>query len=126
MLYREIIAVCSEIHTKHINTICGQNVGFLCALEKLREATLSFVMPVCVSVRLSAWNNSAPTGRIFMKLGISSFSEEIRKWKANWIGHILRRNCFLQRVSEEYIKGGIEVTERRGRRRRKLLDDLNP
>jgi hypothetical protein len=27
MLYREIIAVCSEIHTKHINTLCGQNVG---------------------------------------------------------------------------------------------------
>ena len=25
MLYREIIAVCSEIHTKHINTLCGQN-----------------------------------------------------------------------------------------------------
>jgi len=27
--HREIIAVCSEIHTKHINTLCGQNVGFL-------------------------------------------------------------------------------------------------
>jgi len=26
MLYGEIIAVCSEIHTKHINTLCGQNV----------------------------------------------------------------------------------------------------
>ena len=26
MFYREIIAVCSEIHTKHINTVCGQNV----------------------------------------------------------------------------------------------------
>ena len=26
MLYREIIVVCSEIHTKHINTLCGQNV----------------------------------------------------------------------------------------------------
>ena len=26
MLYREIIAVCSEIHTTHINTLCGQNV----------------------------------------------------------------------------------------------------
>jgi hypothetical protein len=25
MLYREIIAVCCEIHTKHINTLCGQN-----------------------------------------------------------------------------------------------------
>src|SRR5215468_6276912 len=29
MLYREIIAVCSEIHTKHINTLCGQNVQFV-------------------------------------------------------------------------------------------------
>jgi hypothetical protein len=29
MLYREIIAVCSEIHTKHISTLCGQNVEFV-------------------------------------------------------------------------------------------------
>jgi len=28
MLYREIIAVCSQIHTEHINTLCGQNVEF--------------------------------------------------------------------------------------------------
>ena len=26
MLYREIVAVCSQIHAKHINTLCGQNV----------------------------------------------------------------------------------------------------
>jgi hypothetical protein len=26
MLYSEIIAVCSQIHTKHRNTLCGQNV----------------------------------------------------------------------------------------------------
>ena len=29
ILYREIIAVCSEIHTKHTNTLCGQNVELL-------------------------------------------------------------------------------------------------
>jgi len=29
MLYREIIAVCSQIHTKHINTVCGQSVQLL-------------------------------------------------------------------------------------------------
>ena len=49
---------------------------------------------------------------------------ETRKRKANWIGHILRRNCLLQRVIEGKIKGGKEVTGRQGRRRRKLLDDL--
>jgi hypothetical protein len=49
---------------------------------------------------------------------------EIRKRKANWIGHILHRNCLLKQVIEGKIKGDIEVTRRRGRRRKKLLDDL--
>ena len=29
MLYREIMAACSQIHTKHLNTLCGQNVELL-------------------------------------------------------------------------------------------------
>jgi hypothetical protein len=37
---------------------------------------------------------------------------EISKRKANWIGHILRRNCLLQQVIEGKIKGGIEMTGR--------------
>jgi hypothetical protein len=49
---------------------------------------------------------------------------EISKRKAKWFGHILRRNCLLQKVIKGKIKGGIEVTGRGGRRRRKLLDDL--
>jgi len=34
---------------------------------------------------------------------------EIRKRKANWIGHILRRNCLLKQVIEGKIKGEMEV-----------------
>jgi hypothetical protein len=49
---------------------------------------------------------------------------EIHKQKANWIGHILHRNCLLQWVTEGKIRGQIEVTRRRGRRCRKVLDDL--
>ena len=49
---------------------------------------------------------------------------EIRKRKANWIGHILRRNCLLKQVLKGKIKGEMEVARRRGRRRKKLLDDL--
>jgi len=45
-------------------------------------------------------------------------------WHAKWIGHILRRNCLLQRVIEGKIQGEIEVTGRQGRRRAKLLDEL--
>ena len=37
---------------------------------------------------------------------------EISKRKANWIGHILYRNCLLQWVIEGKVKGGIEVTVR--------------
>jgi hypothetical protein len=40
---------------------------------------------------------------------------EIIKRKANWIGHILRRDCLLKDVIEGKIKGRIEVTRRRGR-----------
>jgi len=29
VLYREIIDVCPQIHTNHINTLCGQNVEFV-------------------------------------------------------------------------------------------------
>ena len=48
----------------------------------------------------------------------------ISKRKANWIGHILRRNCLIKQVIEGKIKGDMEVARRRGRRRKKLLDDL--
>jgi hypothetical protein len=42
----------------------------------------------------------------------------------NRTGHILRRKCLLKQVIEGKIKGEMEVTKRRGRRRRKPLDGL--
>jgi hypothetical protein len=48
----------------------GKNaLPILGAFAKLRKTTINFFM----SVRLSAWNNSAPTGRIFMKFYTSVF-----------------------------------------------------
>jgi hypothetical protein len=44
--------------------------------------------------------------------------------KANWIGHILCRNCLIKHVIEGEIQPRIVVTRRRGRRRRQLLDDF--
>ena len=57
-------------------------------------------------------------------MSVRNILHEIRKRKAKWIGHILRRNCLLKQVIEGKIKGEMEVTKRRGRRRKKLLDDL--
>jgi len=51
MLYREIIAICSEIHTKHINTLCGQNVGFLGSFAKIAKSDY-YVWHVCLSIHL--------------------------------------------------------------------------
>jgi hypothetical protein len=48
----------------------------------------------------------------------------IKSRKANWIGHILRRNCLLKHVIEGTLEGRIEMTGRRGRIRKQLLDDL--
>jgi hypothetical protein len=38
----------------------------------------------------------------------------IKRRKANWIGHILRRNCLLKHVIEGKLEGRIEMTGRRG------------
>ena len=43
---------------------------FLGTFEKLQTATISFIMSVLLPFCLSAWNNSAPSGRIFMKFYI--------------------------------------------------------
>jgi hypothetical protein len=48
----------------------------------------------------------------------------VKRRKANWIGHILRRNCLLKQVIEGKLEGRIEMTGRRVRRRKQLLDDL--
>jgi hypothetical protein len=47
-----------------------------------------------------------------------------KKEEGNWIGQMLRRNCLLKHVIEGKIEGRIEVTGRRGRRRKQLLDDV--
>ena len=48
----------------------------------------------------------------------------IKRRKANWIGHILRRNWLLIHIVEGKIEGRIDVTGRRGRRPKELLDGL--
>ena len=48
MLYREIIAVCSQIHTKHINTLCGQKVVLL---------NVKLVVHIVTTVRYSTYSD---------------------------------------------------------------------
>jgi hypothetical protein len=48
---------------------------------------------------------------------------KMRRRKANWTDHILRRNCLLNGVIEGKLEGLIEVTERRGRKRQHSPDE---
>jgi len=72
-----------------------------------------------------SWADHVRNGEVSLRFKEQrNILHEISKRKANWIGHIMRRNCLLQKVIEGKIKEGLEVTGRRGRRRRRLLDDL--
>ena len=72
-----------------------------------------------------SWTNHVRNEEVSLRVKEQrNILHEISKRKANWIGHILGRNCLLQRVIEGKIQGRIEVTGRQGRRRKKLLNDL--
>ena len=71
------------------------------------------------------WNNHVTNEGVLLRVKEQrNILHEISKRKANWICHILCINCLPQRVIEGEVLGAMEVTRRRGRRRRKLLDDL--
>ena len=63
MLYREIMAVCSEIHTKHINTLCGQNVELLNVNPLKPELN-----PICYLLALLGVHHFLHVSRIRVKL----------------------------------------------------------
>ena len=72
-----------------------------------------------------SWTDHVKNEEVLLRVNEQrNIVHEIRKRKANWIGHIPRRNCLIRQVIEGKIKGEMEVTRRRGRRRKKLLDDL--
>jgi len=85
----------------------------------------SFEMWCWTRMEKISWTDHVRNEEVLLRVNEQrNILHEIRKRKENEIGHILRRNCLLQRVIEGKIQGGIEVTGRQGRRRRKLLDDL--
>jgi hypothetical protein len=60
-----------------------------------------------------SWTDHVRTEEVLLRVKEQrNIRHEINKQKASWIGHILRRNCLLQRVIEGKIKGGLEVTRR--------------
>ena len=53
-----------------------------------------------------SWTNHVRNEKVLLRVNEQrNILHEMRKRKANWIGHILRRNCLLQQVVEGKIKG---------------------
>jgi hypothetical protein len=93
----------------------------------LRENLIAVVRSMWCWRRMEkiSWTNHVRNEEVLFRLNEQrNIVHEIRKRKANWIGHILRRNCLLKQVIEGKINGEMEVTRRRGRGRKKVLDDL--
>jgi len=57
-----------------------------------------------------SWTDRVRNEEVLLRINEQrNILQETRKRKANWIGHILRRNCLLKEVIEGKIKGEMEV-----------------
>ena len=113
--------ICKMLHLEHSFIWCWN----LDALGSRSETPGNFEMWCWRRMEKISWTDHVRNEDVLLRVKEQrNILHEIRKHKANWIGHILRRNYILQRVTEGKIQGGIEVAGRQGRRRMKLLDDL--
>ena len=67
------------------------------------------------------WTDSVRNEAVLHRVkGDRNILHTVKLREANWICHILRKNCLLK----QDIEGMIEITERRGRRRKQLRYNL--
>jgi len=65
-----------------------------------------------------SWTNHVKNEELLLRVKEQrNILHEISKRQANWIGHILRRNCLVQRVIEGKIKGGGDISDRKTRKK---------
>ena len=74
-LTASVLHKCVLEECRYLYKITGERFVLCCAFEKFLTATMSYVIPVCRSARLFAWNNSAVTGRNLMEFDIAVFFE---------------------------------------------------
>jgi hypothetical protein len=97
--------------------VCIESLNHLTTVLNVKYNSSGDSRPMPIAVRKRALRKESD---IVILREANAHLHEIRKRKANWIGHILHRNCLLKQVIEGKIKGEMGVT----RRHRKLLDNL--
>ena len=103
--------------------LCGAETGTVRAVDK--KQLEGFEMWCWRRMEKISWTDRVRNEEVLLQVNEQrNILHAIRKRKANWIGHILRRNCLLKQVIERNIEGRIEGTRRRLQRRKQLFDDL--
>ena len=114
----------NALNCAHHNTLQGRDP------VRIEDCTLYVCMHIASS-EMWCWRSMEKiswTDRVRHEEVLQRVKEErnipqtMKRRKATWICHILRRNCLLNHVTEWEIR--LEVTGRRGRRRKQLQDDL--
>jgi hypothetical protein len=96
----------------------------------LKRGTLRKVIPdipekIYVVMEKISWTDHVRNEEVLHRVSEQrNILHEIRKRKANWIGHILRRNCILKHFIEGNMEEGIEAAGRQERGCKQPLDDL--
>jgi hypothetical protein len=68
-----------------------------------------------------SWTDHVKNGEVLHRVMEERNIVHTVKWReTNWISHILRRNCLLKHVIKGQIEGRVEVTGRRGRKRKQI------
>jgi hypothetical protein len=94
-------------------------------LRKVDQKYLeSFEMWCWRRIQKISWTDRVRNEEVLHRVKERTVLHTMKGRKADWIGHILGRNCLPKHVMEGKIEGRIEVMGRRGRRRKQLLDDL--
>jgi len=109
MLYREIIAVCSEIHTKHINTPCGQNVELYIKTQSVPRSKHSVsviqtnqlmlyreIIAVCSEIHTKHINT--PCGQYAEFVNVKPGDTYSDHWAVKSLGAVLQKsviNCLM-------------------------------
>jgi hypothetical protein len=59
-----------------------------------------------------SWTDRVRNEEVVHRVKDRNILNTIKRRKANWIGHVLRRNCLLKHVTEGKLEGRIEMTGR--------------
>ena len=96
MLYREIMAVCSEIHTKHINTLCGQNVELV---------NVKPLVHVLHTIRIQIYN------KFLSQIMMQETANTTKSFGYTRVGTLIVATIYLQLIQNGYMFRSFTVLQ---------------